>query len=212
MLHPTQAKLLSLAEKINIKRDGLRQIARLVGEAHPYNVSYHLGQLNKRGFIEINKKTGEIRKIKTSKKEERGDFVVIPILGGANCGDATSIAEEKLEGYLKVSKSIIKVSDNLIAIRAIGNSMNKAKIGLNNSNIEDGDIVITDCNRKDYDNNYILAIIDGCANFKKFKRNSDNTISLLSESTENHPEILIHESDDFMINGVVKQIIKKSKS
>ena len=113
-----------------------------------------------------------------------------------------------MEGYIKVSKNIIKTGDKLLAVKASGNSMNKANI--NGQNIEDGDYVIVDTKKQPQSNNYVLAIIDNCANIKKLLVNSKNKIiSLISESTENHPTIFIHENDKFLINGVVKYIIKK---
>ena len=50
-MHPIQQKILSFADKINLKRDGFRQIGRLVGEPHPFKVSYHLKKLEEKGFI-----------------------------------------------------------------------------------------------------------------------------------------------------------------
>jgi len=206
-MHYIQQKILSFAGKINLKRDGLRQVGRLIGESHPFKVSYHLKKLEENGFIKINKKTGEIKQTK-KEKPQRGLFLAIPVLGEANCGEANIFAEENLEGYIKVSKNIVKGGNNLIAIRASGNSMNKASI--NGKNIEDGDYVIVDTKKQPQSNSYVLAITDNCANIKKILIDSKNKIiSLIPESTENHPVIFVHENDKFLINGVVKHVIKK---
>ena len=102
------------------------------------------------------------------------------------------------------------MGDGLIAIRASGNSMNKANI--KNKNIDDGDYVIVNCKIKPKNGDYVLAIIDDCANIKRLSINlKDKIISLISESTENHPTIFIHKDDYFMINGVVKYVMKKPK-
>jgi SOS-response transcriptional repressor LexA len=207
-MHHIQQKILNFADKVNLKRDGLRQIGRLIGELHPFKVSYHLKRLEKDGFIRIDWETGEIKKIKDV---EAGNslFTAIPVLGSANCGRATIFAEESLEGYIKVSKRIVKVGDGMIAIKASGNSMNKAKV-LGKQNIENGDYVIADTKIQPTDGDYVLAITDNCANIKKFSFDRKNkVISLISESTENHPPIFIHEKDNFMINGVVRYVIKK---
>jgi len=207
-MHPIQQKILNFAENLNLKRDGLRQIGRLIGEPHPFKVSYHLKKLEENGFIKINKKTGAISHTENNNKIQKGLFLAIPVLGSANCGEANIFAEENLEGYIKVSKNIIKAKDGLLAIKASGNSMNKANI--DGQNIEDGDYVIVDTKKQPQTNNYVLAIIDNCANIKKLIVNSKNKIiSLISESTENHPTIFIHEDDKFLINGVVKYVIKK---
>lgn len=206
-MHYIQQKILGFADNLNLKRDGLRQIGRLVGEAHPFKISYHLKKLEKNGFIKIDKKTGAIMRIK-NEEPQNGLFLAIPVLGSANCGEANIFAEEKLEGYIKVSRNIIKAGDGFLAIRASGNSMNKANV--NGQNIETGDYIIVDTKKQPESNNYVLAIIDNCANIKKLLLNSKNKIiSLVSESTENHPAIFIHENDKFLINGVVKYVIKK---
>ena len=206
-MHQIQQKILNFADELNLKRDGLRQIGRLIGEPHPFKVSYHLKKLEESGFIKIDKKTGEIKRT-NNEKPQKGMFSAIPVLGSANCGDANIFAEENFEGYIKVSKNIIKAGDGLIAIKASGNSMNKANI--NGQAIEDGDYVIVDSKKQPQSNDYILAIIDNCANIKKLLLDSKNKIiSLNSESTENHPTIFIHEMDKFLINGVVKYVIKK---
>lgn len=206
-MHQIQQKILNFADKLNLKRDGLRQIGRLIGEPHPFTISYHLKKLEVKGFIKIDKKTGEIKRIKND-EPQKGLFLAIPVLGSANCGDANIFAEENLEGYIKVSKNIIKAGEGLLAIKASGNSMNKANV--NGQHIEDGDYVIIDSKKQPKPNDYVLAIIDNCANIKKLLIDSKNKIiSLMSESTENHPTIFIHETDKFLINGVVKYVIKK---
>lgn len=204
-MHQIQRKILNFADSLNLKRDGLRQIGRLVGELHPFKVSYHLKKLEEKGFIKIDKITGAITRIKNEK--QTGLFLSIPVLGAANCGAANIFADENFEGYIKVSKHILKSNDGIIAIKARGNSMNKAVI--NGQNIEDGDYVIIDTMKQPQQNSYVLAIIDNCANIKRlFIDKKNKIISLISESTENHPAIFIHEKDKFLINGIVKGIIK----
>ncbi len=206
-MHYIQQKILNFADNLNLQRDGLRQIGRLVGEPHPFKVSYHLKKLEEAGFIKIDKKTGVIKRIKNEQRP-KGLLVAIPVLGQANCGDPKIFAEENLEGYIKVSKKIINSEEGLIAIRASGNSMNKAII--NGTNIEDGDYAIINTEKQGKSNDYVLAIIDNVATIKKMIVDKKNkVISLISESTENHPTIFIHEDDKLLINGVVKYVIKK---
>ena len=206
MIHPIQQKLLNLIGNTDLKAKSFRQIARIAGVNHPQKVFYHLKQLKKRGFIKIYK-TGRIE-ILNRDNIKKSKFNVIPILGNANCGAANIIAEENFDGYIKVSKNILRTGDGLLAVKASGNSMNK--VNINDQNIEDGDYVIVDTKKSAQPNDYVLAIIDNCANIKKMLIDKKNKIvSLVSESTEKHPDIFIHENDKFIINGVVKYIIKR---
>ena len=138
------------------------------------------------------------------------DSVSVPILGRANCGEAMLVAEESAEGYLKVQRRMLTRRDGIFALRASGNSMNRAKI--NGKTIDDGDFVLIDSEYGDPKNgDYVLSIIDGCANLKKFHRDpKSGDIMLVSESNDpNHKPIYVSSEDDFMINGKIIAVIKK---
>lgn len=201
-MHETQKKLIILSKKKNISNMALRQIGRFVGEEHPQKIKHHLDQLEKKGFLGSDKKSNTDEKVK---------FLNIPILGSANCGEATIFAEECLEGYLKISDKLLKKKKNIFSIRAKGSSMNKANIKGNT--IEDGDFVIIDSSDKNPRNgDYVLSIIDDVANVKKFMLDRKNKqVVLVSESTEDLPPIYIHPKDfsKYIISGKVIEVIKK---
>lgn len=208
-IHAIQTKLLQNATRINFRTMTLREIAQIVGETHPQKISHHLNQLEKKGFIKVNKKTGVITVIKRKEDDIKSFLISIPVLGSANCGPALMFAEENFEGYIQVSKRLVQNIKNYFAIRAIGKSMNKARIN-GHINIEEGDYVIIDADNKNPRNgDYVLSVIDGVANIKKlFWDQKNNQIALLSESTEKIPPIYIHPEDKYMVNGVVRIVIK----
>lgn len=210
-LHLIQEKLLQIAEQLNLKKMSLRDIGLLVDESHPQKVSHHLKQLEKKGFIEVDEETGEVRTVDPDFTDNLINILSVPIFGSANCGEADIFAEENLEGYLKVSKSLAGKAKKIFAIRASGNSMNKAKIAGKYS-IDSGDYVLIDPNdRHPRNGDYVLSVINGCANIKKFLINEkEGQIALVSESTENFLPIYIHQDDNFIINGIVKNVIKNS--
>lgn len=213
-MHPIQTKLLRLSKDINLGELSLRKIARLIDEKYPESIKHHLNQLIKKGFLKGSLESDKIEIVKRGKIDD-SNLINIPILGGANCGEANIFADQCLQGYLKASKKIINISGNkdrkIFAIKASGNSMNKANIKGNN--IEDGDYVIIDANKKNPQaGDYVLSIIDETANIKKFFIDKNKKqIALLSESTEKYAPIFIHPDDKFIINGIVKSIIKKPK-
>lgn len=210
-LHPIQEKLLKIVSKINLEKMSLRDIGLLVDESHPQKISHHLNQLEKKGFIEIDKKTGQARLINPEIKSGDSKIVAVPIYGGADCGEAKIFAEENLEGYIRVSKSLIGKVKNIFAVRAQGPSMNRAKVN-GSQTIEEGDYALIDPDNKNPRNgDYVLSVIEGCANIKKFFWDKkENQIALVSESTENFKPIYIHADDNYMINGLVKNVIKTS--
>ena len=142
------------------------------------------------------------------------EVVSIPIMGAANCGTATLFAEERPEGMLMASKAMIKgAKKNVFALRAVGNSMNKANSPW--GPIENGDYVIIDPDdRQPKNNDFVVSIINGSANIKRFYKDEEHSnIVLFSDSTETYLPIFIHFEDnpDFFINGKVVSVIKQPK-
>ena len=89
--------------------------------------------------------------------------------------------------------------------------MNQAQIGTEKLSIEDGDYVVVDSsNTSPRNHDYVLSVIDGMANIKKFVQRGDQ-IALISESAHSYQPILIHPDDNYLVNGVVIQVIKKLK-
>lgn len=207
-MHLIQEKILKLIDEKNISHLTLREIGELIGEKLPQKIKHHLDQLVHKGFITIDSKNGSIARI-NHKPQKNNLFVSIPIVGSANCGPAAIYADENIEGYLKISKRLIAKQKGIFAIKAQGNSLNKANI--NGSNIEPGDFVVIDSNQiVPKDGDYVLSIIDGMANIKKYRLDLKNErIVLLSESTQSTAPIFVHKDDDFRINGKVVDVIKK---
>ncbi len=218
-MHTIQQKLLQLSEKKNLGKYTLREIGAFVGETSPQKIKHHLQQLEKRGFIRINKANQIIEKIdeggtvKGILKNAR--LLSLPILGSANAGPAMVFANSNIEGYLRVSSSLLKrrrTTHRLFALKVDGPSMNMAYIG--NKRIEDGDYVIIDSeDREAANDDIVLSVIEGMANIKKYYVDKENNqILLMSESTHDFPAIHIHENDDFAVNGKVIGVIKTPKN
>ncbi len=184
--------------------------------AYPSSAHYHVKKLQEEGLLAkgMNRPRSIVlyddKTIKSPILAKKGmDAVRIPILGVANAGPATLFAEENIQGYLKVSRSQLPKTEGVFALRVIGDSMNKTKI--KGKNIEEGDYVLIDSTNSDaHHNDYVLSVIDGCANLKRLKKNEKEGIMLVSESTNlKHKPIFVSSYDDFMINGKIFDIIKR---
>lgn len=207
-MHTIQEKLLKVIDNKNIGDLTLRQIGEMVDEKLPQKIKHHLSQLERKGFIVIDKKNKKISRISNKAKAD-SLFISIPIVGSANCGPATIYADQNIEGYLKISKRLAPNKKSVFAIKADGNSLNRANV--KGKNVESGDYVIIDSeNVSPHDDDYIVSIIDGMANIKKYRLDkSHSRIALLSESTQEYSPIFIHENDDFRISGKVVDVVKK---
>lgn len=212
-MHSIQRKIFELSRKVNLASLTLREIGEKIEESHPQKVKHHLDQLLKKGFLRENKGKGLISRVDQGGEGEL--FYNIPILGSANCGQALIFAEEGYEGFLQVSQSIIPHYDKekFFAVKAVGDSMNRANIG--GKSLEEGDYAVIDTTSRNadfYDDKYVLSVINGMANIKKLeKEESNNRLILLSESTRDYPPTIIHEDDfqEHLINGYVVEVVKK---
>lgn len=181
-------------------------------EKYPQKIKHHLTQLEKKGLVAID---WPDKKLSIAKPGESklSSLLSIPILGNANCGPATLLAEQNIEGYLKISKTVLglRAIGDFFAIKAFGNSMNKAKIS--GRNIEEGDYIIVDPKQRvPHNGDYVLSIIDNVANIKRFFRDVKNRlIMLMSESTETYPPIYIDPRENYYVSGKVIYVIKSPR-
>ncbi len=212
-MHPIQERLLSLTETVNLGRMSLREIGRLVGDESAQKIKHHLEQLVKRGLVIFNKRQGSIVRVRRDFHTRQGGLVAIPIVGSANCGEATVFAEEDIVGYLRLSRGFLPKVEGVFAIKAIGSSMNRANI--NGKPIEDGDYILIDGDSREPRNgDYVLSVIDGCGNVKRYLRDEKNRqVILYSESSAEYPPIYItlDEAPEYIVNGRVLDVIKQPK-
>ncbi|MFA5431748.1 MAG: S24 family peptidase [Candidatus Paceibacterota bacterium] len=213
-MHFIQEKLINLADNYNLSDLTLRKIGELVHEPNsPQKIKHHINQLISRGLLVMSPDGKKIKKVKAGLN--KSGLVSLPILGSANCGQALIFADEKIEGYLKISlsllrKDLISKAKEIFVLKAVGNSLNRAVV--DGKNIEDGDFVIVEKGSIVRNGDYIVSIIDGVANIKKFYIDkSNNQIILMSESNQDFPPIYIskEDQDSYLICGKVVGVMKK---
>lgn len=185
----------------------VRQILELVNDAgikvkSVGSIFTYLKSLENKGYIKRNSE----KDIKIIDQND-SNFINVPILGTANAGSPTFLAEENVQGTLKISKNLIR-NDSIFAIKVSGTSMNNSVI--NGKKVENGDFVFVDPQYKNYrDNDKVLVVIDGLATIKTFKKLDNNTIGLFPESTDEvHQPIYLTPEDNFVMNGRVVDVFK----
>jgi SOS-response transcriptional repressor LexA len=217
-MNPLQKKILNLADSSDLGTRTYYGIAKELGVDHPFKVKFALDQLEKRGLLVRNKRTGQLTKV--SSQDKFGGLISIPVYGDASCGPAVAYADNTVTDFLKVSQSYINAKNlnRILAVKAVGNSMNRANI--QGSPINNGDYVLVEKsdgwpNVKTGD--YVVSMIEGMANIKRYVRDDANRrILLLSESFEDAPPILIAQEDleddlgHYEIIGKVVQVVPSS--
>ncbi|MCD6149725.1 hypothetical protein J7J13_02995 [bacterium] len=130
----------------------------------------------------------------------------IPAYGLASCGEALAYAEENnIDGYLQISKSLFRKADpaKLFAVKALGDSMDK-------DDINDGDYVVFEKKDMDYDfkNKIVVAVINGMATIKYYRKFKNGMIGLFPNSTNSiHQPIYLNETDQILIAGVFRRVL-----
>jgi repressor LexA len=218
-MHSIQEKLLELSKKENLAKLSLREMAKAVGlpQESPQKIKHHLMQLQKKGFLTIDRAKGVMSRSSSTPGWAKGllnktsRLFSIPIIGMANCGPATIFAEQNFQGFLRVSSKLVRRSKpaGLYAIKAAGSSMNRAEI--DGKRIEDGDYVIVDSNAKDMrTGEVVLAIVDDKASVKRFIDDRANgQVVLMADSSFDYDPIYLHPDDSFSFSGKVIGVIKR---
>lgn len=194
-------------------------MAKKIGSPNesPQKIKHHLTQLQKKGFVSIDRFKGTMERSSPAPAMAAGlldktsRLFAIPVLGAANAGPANIFAEENFQGFLRVSGKLIGRSKptGLYALKIDGTSMNRAVV--DGRRIENGDFVIVDSRAIDArTGDVVLALIDGRATIKRFIDDRENgQIVLKADSSFDYEPIYLHPSDDFAISGKVVSVIKK---
>ncbi len=155
------------------------------------------------------KRDGEKRilVVENNKYADLKNIFSIPLYGLASCGEALAYANDVAENYLQLSRNLFAAVEpkNLFAVKALGDSMDK-------SGINDGDYVVFEkCehqNQFGLEGKVVVAVINGLATIKIFKKVEKEVIGLFPYSTNDvHQPIFIHKSDAILIAGVFKKVL-----
>jgi SOS-response transcriptional repressor LexA len=218
-MHPIQEKLLELSKEENLAKLSLREMAKRIGmpQESPQKIKHHLMQLQKRGFLTIDRAKGVMERSSSTPDWAKGlldktaHLFSIPIVGTANCGPVTIFAEQNFKGFLRISSKLLSRSrpTGLYAIKADGSSMNRAEV--DGIRIEDGDYLIVDQYATDVrTEDVVLAILDNKATVKRFIDDRANgQIVLMADSSFDYEPVYLHPDDDFQISGRVISVIKR---
>ena len=212
-MHEIQQKLVALSVDRDITSLRLAELARLIDVPNLQKVKHHKEQVIKKGLVKVTTSPKAITELKDYLANGLS-IVSIPILGSANAGPAMIYADGEVTGYLKVSSSLLPAnykSADLFALKVVGDSMNRSNIG--GQSAENGDYIIADAKQPFVPStgDYIVSLIDGKANIKKFVSDSKNQqIGLVSESTGDFPPIIIGENDgiDYLAQAKILRVVK----
>ncbi len=180
----------------------LEELQKILNIKNKRSVVQFLEYLDQKWFI--NKGRG-YRSIKLWDRIIGSQLAIpIPILGIANAGKPLVYAEEKDQGYLHISKNIIKWDiKKYFCVKIEGNSMNKFCI--DNKYIQDNSTVLVDSSQKwqSGSNDAYLCIVNGFATIKKIKKDWAYVYLLPESDDPKNQPIILTQDDSVEINGKV---------
>ncbi len=165
-------------------------------------VTQYLESLEAKGYI-VRRRNAH-RNIELRVGDENGMpsalTVSVPVLANVGCDDLSVFAQEKYDEYLEVDKEIAddKGDGGVVAVRAVGNSMNDA-------GIKSGDYILIRFSEHAENGDKVAVIVDDMVTVKVLERTDEVTILRpVSADPKHKPSILRR---DFKIVGKVLCVI-----
>lgn len=163
------------------------------------SVTQRLESLESKGFIKRDKfKHRGITILEDINPLSPSGTLRVPVIASAGCDAMEVYAQEQYDDYLSIDESLVQGHRDIVAIKAVGNSMVDA-------GISNGDYVLVEVTEHVGENDRVVAIIGEMAVIKRFHRTS-NAIILEPESRNGgYSPIVMRE--DFKVFGKVISVI-----
>ena len=158
----------------------------------------HLKALEQKGYI-VRRKHAK-RNIELRDADQSGliDWpVTIPVIASVGCDDLSIFANDQEHAYdesIDVDRKLVAGKGDVVAVRAVGNSMNDA-------GIQNGDYILVELTQNAESGDRVAAIIGDMVTVKKLDKRNGMVI-LRPESTDPKYKPIIM-SEDFKIEGKV---------
>jgi repressor LexA len=178
----------------------VREVAEALGYSSPRSAALIILKLIARGLI-ARRRDGGLTVLKDTPLNRGGAYTInIPLVGSAPCG-APLLAEENVEGFVPVSRELVKAGQRYFLLRAMGDSMNEA-------GIQDGDLVLCRQAQVADQGERVVALVDDQATIKEFHKGKDVVVLKPRSKNKTHQPIVV--TRDFRVQGVVVATVPSS--
>lgn len=159
-------------------------------------VVQYLEVLEQKGYIVRRK--GLWRNIELRNADGGWGTVSIPVVANVGCDDLSVYAQEKSDEFIEVDKHIVEDAGEIVAVRAVGDSMNDA--GINS-----GDYILVQFTNNVQNGDRVAAIVGDMVTVKRLERRDGVTILYPESKDPKYKPIILRE--DFKITGKVLCVI-----
>jgi len=172
----------------------LEEIRLFINVASINTVVQHLVALEKKRYI-IRRKHAK-RNIEIINQNILGGMstITIPVVSSVGCDDLNILATEQYDEFLEVDAKLLGNKKDVIAVRAVGDSMNDA-------GIENGDYILVEKTDIAENGNRVVAIVGDMVTVKKMERKEGITVLWPESKNPKYRPIILQE--DFKIAGKV---------
>ncbi len=173
--------------------------------ASKFAVVRHLSALVKKGFIERSSKARDIRILRGPDNEPlsvgryfpAGEEVQLPLIGTVTAGSPI-LAEENIDRYVTIPRSLLRSKQSCFLLRVQGYSMIRA-------GILDGDLVIVQSTAQAQNNDIVVALLGNEVTVKRLV--STGSQSYLKAENPQYADI--YPQEDWSIQGKVLALIRE---
>lgn len=175
----------------------LEELRQELGFSSLRTVTQYLDILERKGYIVRHKNSA--RNIELRNVDGGWGTVSIPVIANVGCDDLSVFAQEHADEFLEVDKRIVDEEEgDIVAVRAIGDSMNDA--GINT-----GDYVLIRFTDQAETGDRVAAIVNDMVTVKRLEKRDGMTILWPESKNPKWKPIILKE--DFKIAGKVLCVI-----
>jgi len=176
----------------------IREIGKVMGISSLEGVTCHLNALEKKGHIKRSSSHRSIRVMPVAKTamEKNEEIVKLPLLGRVAAGEPI-LAEENIEDWIPLPKSLVRSDHPVFLLRVKGDSMKE-------DHILNDDIIVARHQMDAENGEIVVAVIDGEATVKRFYREGSHL--RLQPANSNYEPIILEK--DFRICGKVVGLLR----
>lgn len=177
----------------------LEELRRNLGFKSLRTVVQYLDILERKGYMVRRKyarRNIELRPIDAEGRQET--LVSVPVVANVGCDDLSTFAQEQYDEFLQVDKKIVEENGDIVAVRAVGDSMLDA-------GIHSGDYILVQFTDNVKSGDRVAAIVGDMVTVKRLERRDGVTILYPENKDPKYKPIVLRE--DFKIAGRVLCVI-----
>ena len=180
----------------------LEELRRNLNLKSMRTVTQYLEALERKGYIVRRKhahRNIELRAVDALGHE--ATLVSVPVVANVGCDDLSVFAQEQSDEFLQVDKHIVEEAGDIVAVRAVGDSMADA-------GVKSGDYILVQFTDNVKSGDRVAAIVGDMVTVKRLERRQGVTILYPESPDPKYKPIVLRE--DFKIAGKVLCIIPAS--